>query len=101
MPMKDCVKAARGPATNAAGRWFITPHAVRRYIDRVAPDATHEQALSALISHSETAHFVRPRGTVEEWRAPRPTRIRFRVDASGDSLPVLVTVLTAHANSHR
>ena len=72
------------------GRWFITPHAVRRFIARINPGDTYEQALEQLIAMSERAHRtrVRPDGT-EEWRGPKPLRLRFRVTREGQLLTVL------------
>jgi len=81
-----------------AGRWFITPHAVRRYIERISPGSTYEQALAFLIDQSETAH---PTGWVAadvlQYRAPRPLRLRYRVRHGQDGgLPQLLTVLPEH-----
>ena len=76
------------------GRWFITPHAVRRYIERIDPSATFESALEVLISESERAHRVKAVGPdVALYRGAKPRRLRFRVAESGPGLPQLVTVL--------
>lgn len=72
------------------GRWFITPHAVRRFIARINPGDTYEQALARLIDASERAHLVKVRSDgVEEWRGPKPLRLRFRVTKAGQLLTVL------------
>ena len=80
----------------ASGHWFITPHAVRRYIDRFAPRATYEEALSALIRLSAEARRVKtlPTGLVL-YRGPRPRRLRcfLQEGVKDHALPVLVTVL--------
>jgi hypothetical protein len=81
----------------ARGRWFITPHAVRRYIER-CPGAgclSYERALERLIDESERAHFVKDRRNPEEqlWRCGKPWRLRFVVADRGHGKPVLVTVL--------
>jgi len=79
-----------------AGRWFITPHAVRRYIARLAPEATYEEALAALVRASHEARRVKalPTGLVL-YRGPRPRRLRFflQEDVEPPALPILVTVL--------
>lgn len=86
------------------GRWFITPHAVKRYQSRICPGMTYEQAREDLIAESERAHFVR-RGPglpgvsdlAELWRGGKPKRMRFVVmPADGSELPQLVTVLAPH-----
>jgi len=80
----------------AVGRWFITPHAVRAYQRRINRRASYGDALTALVLHSQKAHFVKKlSGSVEYWRAGRPTRLRFRVAAPprAGMKPALVTVL--------
>ena len=77
-----------------AGKWFITPHAVRRYIERVDRSATYEQALAELIRWSEKA---KPKKEVAPgiwfYRGPRPLRLRLRVSHKGEGQPQLLTVL--------
>lgn len=77
------------------GRWFITPHAVRRYQDRVQ-SVPYEVALAELVRLSLRAHMVRQLhadGT-ELWRGPKPLRLRFIVGvSSGGALPQLLTVI--------
>ena len=81
----------------AVGRWFVTPHAVRRYRERVpgARKLSYEQALGRIIKDSWRAHFVRiERNGMELWRVGKPWRTRYRVaPAEGAGLPVLMTVL--------
>ena len=80
----------------ASGRWFITPHAVQRYIERFAPRSSYEEALSALIRESTAARRVKalPTGLVL-YRGPRPRRLRFFLQegVEAPALPILVTVL--------
>ena len=72
------------------GRWFITPHAVRRFIERVNPSWTYERALERLIDLSERTHRVKVMDDgVEEWRCGKPLRLRFRVSPAGQLLTVL------------
>lgn len=75
-----------------AGPWFITPHAVHRYRERIRGGIPYERALGELVEHSKRAHLVklRPDG-VEEWRNGKPWRLRFRVHRG-----VLLTVLPSH-----
>lgn len=80
-----------------SGRWFITPHAVRRYIDRIDRRASYDQALRALVKHSESAHRVKEISPgVWLYRSGRPLRIRFRVAEFGPGAPQLLTVMGAH-----
>ena len=79
-----------------AGNMFITPHAVARYIVRVRGDRVgYERALRELIHQVEHGHKTHdlPSG-LEQWRGPKPLRIRFRVDPSAEPMPAVVTVLT-------
>lgn len=76
------------------GRWFITPHAVRRYIERVDRRASYDGALAALAEFSHVAHRVRRLAPdVWLWRGPRPLRLRFCVSEAGPGAPQLITVL--------
>lgn len=85
----------------AAGRWFITPHAVDRYRRRVrhARGYSYEEALAELVELSEKAHYVKElNDDCELWRGPRPHRLRFYV-APADGpvrLPQLMTVLAGY-----
>jgi hypothetical protein len=84
----------------AAGRWFITPHAVRRYIERVRPGIAYERALSDLVRLSVKAHHVKAiEGGAELWRGPKPRRLRFIVAQGMAGKPQLVTVLFAFDRS--
>jgi len=78
-----------------AGPWFISPHAVQRYRERVR-DVAPQEALDALVDVASRAHFVRelPSG-LALWRGPRPLRLRLRVakPTTADDLPSLVTVM--------
>ncbi len=83
-----------GGGTVTGGKWFITPHAVRRYIDRVDRFATYEQALEVLIQWSERAKRKKEIAPgVWLYRGPRPLRLRLRVSHAGDRLPQLLTVI--------
>lgn len=80
-----------------AGRWFITPHAVRQYIARVRPGLDYEAALGEIIDLSQAAHLVfREAGGVERWRGPFPERLRLIVapPRQAGEAPALVTVET-------
>ena len=78
------------------GRWFITPHAAKRYIERVRHGVSYEVALGELIRMSEAAHLVRNQASgLELWRGPKPQRLRFLVSNEGAGKPQLVTVLFA------
>lgn len=87
----------RSSTSAPSGRWFCTPHAVRRYIERCpgARRLTYEQALRRLIVDSEKAHLVKARRNPGEelWRGGKPHRLRFVVARGNAGLPQLVTVL--------
>lgn len=81
---------------SAAGRWFVTSHAVRRYMERVDHAADYDTALAYLVSQSEVAHAVKQiEPGVWLYRGTKPRRLRFRVSTRGPGLPQLVTVLGA------
>lgn len=84
------------------GAWFITPHAVRRYIERIRPVLGYDKALDELVAISERAHAVKE---IEPglwlYRGPSPRRLRLRVSMRGPGQPQLVTVLTAHDGMRR
>lgn len=78
------------------GPWFITPHAVRRYIERVEPGATYEQALARLVEWSRVARPNKWIGNILQFRGPRPLRCRLRVAFGNAGAPQLLTVLKGH-----
>jgi hypothetical protein len=92
-----------GQNARVAGKWFITPHAVRQYRERVR-ECSYEEALADLIRLSEAAHFVRQaQGACEMWRGPRKRvngkrtgGVRLFVGPGSGDLPALVTVLGEH-----
>lgn len=79
-----------------SGRWFITPHAVRRYIERCCPDMDYDQARRHLAETSLRAHHVRDTSRGQLWRGPSPERLRLLVGPGDGELPALVTVLAGH-----
>jgi hypothetical protein len=82
---------------SASGNWFITPHAVERYRERVAPRMAYEMALWCLVQLSMQAHRVRDKAPgIEMWRGPKPERLRFLVATGNSGLPQLLTVLKGH-----
>lgn len=69
------------------GKWFITPHAVRRYQERIDPTLTYNEALTALIRHSEKARRVKHwRDNLTLYRSGKPQRLRFLVAEDGSTL---------------
>lgn len=71
----------------------ITRHAVSRYIERVAPGMTPGRARGELLRHCAGAHYVKTLpGGLEQWRGPKPRRLRLRIRRDGD-VAELVTVL--------
>lgn len=80
------------------GNWFISPHAVRRFIERAWPGATYEEALEHLINMSEVSRLVRRDHTpdVDMYRTPNHGKrrgIRLLVSRRLPGKPQLVTVL--------
>ncbi len=81
--------------SGAVGRWFVTPHAVQQYRERMLGGRmSYEVALGELVSLSTRAHFVRHlESGAELWRGPKPARVRMIVMRGFAGLPQLVTVL--------
>lgn len=91
----------------ARGRFFITPHAIKRYIQRYRPYISEERALEELILITSAGRYVEPArgcGGGELWKGPRigrkarqdvRSRLRFVVrDAANEGeLPQVITVL--------
>lgn len=85
---------APGPARGAVGRWFVTPHAVKRYRVRAGLPAqtSYERALGLCIREGVAASFQRRlESGAELWRSPRG--LGFVVGAGEGVKPALVTVL--------
>lgn len=77
--------------------WLITAHALERYVERVHRGISFRQALEELRIQLNGAHRNESRkfsNGLEEWRGPKPRRIRIRVRRDGDRLEV-VTVIPA------
>lgn len=106
--------ASKPNLTGATGRFFITPYAVKRYVERVRPGLTYSQALSELILLTNAGSLKGPyqgqklpqqypNARLELWRGPRVgpnskqdrrSRLRFVVGHSGaGELPQVVTIL--------
>lgn len=84
------------------GKWFISPHAVHRYIERLARSLTYEQALDDLVAYSETAHYVKDwKPGVELWKGPKPRRLRFLIGHREDGAPQLITVMGGKDPAYR
>lgn len=85
------------PLGQAAGEFFITGHAIRRFRERVpgASRLSYEQALTEMIQQMKRAHYVKSiAGGLDLWRGPKPHRLRLRVaPGSAGLLPQVVTVL--------
>lgn len=79
-----------------AGRFFVTPHAVRQYRDRHrrGEGLSFDQALEELIRLSDQARYVKPMDTdAELWRLPGRKKIRLVVRPGEGKKPSIVTVL--------
>lgn len=81
-------------SASAAGNWFVTPHAIRRYIERCKPGMSREKALRELVALSRVARFRRDLGPgIVEMVGPKPSKWRFRVSTRGPGRPQLLTVI--------
>lgn len=81
----------------ATGRFFVTPHAIERYTERIEPGLSYEESLGRMIRDLDGAKKVRdlaPRDGVrcELWRGPRPRRTRYVIGYAEGGLPQVVTV---------
>lgn len=83
----------------AKGRFFVTPHAVHRYIERVHRGISYERALGEIIEAADRAHYVKDYNSGQYWRGPKPMRLRLIVaNGSGGELPQIITILPAADN---
>lgn len=58
----------------------LSTHAVARFRSRCAPHMSEPEARGYLLAQLERAHFVKTlSGGVEQWRGPKPLRLRIRV----------------------
>jgi len=93
-----------------AGRWYVTEHALRRYVERtrqvtedrarqiLADERARSAMLGELIPQTEGAHLVATavrRDGCKLWRGPKPRRLRFVVGPGEGHAEALVTVLDA------
>lgn len=75
-------------------RWFITSHAVERFLERVSR-MERRRVRGHLVEQCQGAHFVKPLACgLELWRGPSPQRMRLRVSRQGNVL-VLESILFA------
>lgn len=82
------------------GRAFVGPHVVKRWLERVHPGVSYEQARDEVIEALSLATLRRidADGT-QHWRCGRGCRwgrIRFRLAAGIGPSPAVVTVLPEH-----
>jgi hypothetical protein len=82
-----------------SGRFFVTPHAVARYQERVHRGISYERALGEILEAAERAHYVKDYNGGQYWRGPKPMRLRLLVNNAIEGLPQIVTVLPASNNS--
>lgn len=98
-PQGESEEEKVGKKSGAVGRFFITPHAVARYRERVHRGISYERALCEIIEQSNLAHYVKNYNTGQYWRGPKPMRIRLIVAPAKDNdLPHVVTILPAADN---
>ncbi len=82
------------------GNWYITPHAIRAYIDKVDRNATWDEAKEVLQKWSMTATYVKEEYPgISLYRSPKHKtfggkwRWRLIVSRRKPGLPQLTTVL--------
>lgn len=84
-----------------AGRYFVTPHAVRRFQQRVAPRLSYRQALGTIIRClEETTCEPVPLHHEPGWmiRVRRPYNFRAVVRLAEDGTMVVATILRSGSN---
>lgn len=89
-------RLGEGLTDGAKGNYFVTPHAVERYRERIPGKRrlSYEEALGELINLLAKAHFVRAEADgTELWRVGRPNRLRFKVSRESHGLPQVLTVM--------
>lgn len=87
-----------------AGRFFVTPHAVERFRERIAPHLTYEEALGAIIHGlKETTSAPKPRGDTGAItiRVRRPYNFRAVIMPGDGPAPAVVTILRSGGNQGR
>jgi len=87
------------------GRAFVGPHAVQRWLERVHPGVSYEQARDEVINALSLATLRRtdPSG-LQHWRCGRGCRwgrIRFLLARGTGPSMAVVTVLTEHDLARR
>lgn len=83
-----------------AGRYFVTPHAVKRFRQRIIRGMTYEQALGAIINGLERTRSEPRRlhdGTGWMIRCRRPYNFRAVVKPTDEGAPAVVTILRSGA----
>lgn len=96
---REIARRTLAEQTGAVGAWFISPHAVHRYRQRVNPKASASEALGALIRLSMASVGEKPRrlpGGAVEYDLDDIRCVVERPKA-GRKLPVLVTVKARRA----
>jgi hypothetical protein len=85
---------------NIDGPWFITPHALERFVALVGTTGERERDIARVACDAKRAHRVKgTRDGCEIWRGPKPLRLRFIVGPGEGDKPALVTVLPAFDRS--
>ena len=83
--------------TGAVGRFYVTPHALRRYTERCRPHLSPARALDELVSVADRAERVRVFADGHElWRGPKRAavpRLLFLVAPRSEGvLPAICTI---------
>lgn len=79
-----------------AGRYFVTPHAVKQFRARIAPRLSYDQALGAIIRGlEETESEPKPchSGKAVYIRVRRPYAFRAVIAPGEGELPAVITIL--------
>lgn len=85
-----------------AGDFFITPHAVRQFQDRIAPWMSYEQALGAIIRGLRNAEELRPTTNGKAYYVRVDSEWQFRaVIREGEFLPAVITILRSGKGNKR
>lgn len=85
-----------------AGDFFITPHAVEQFRERIAPWLSYEQALGEIIKELRYANDFRPTQNGKAFYVRTKGKWKFRAIISGGyDRPAVITILRSGKSKKR
>lgn len=92
--MSDSAPTALNLKQPLSGNWYITPHAIEKYLRIHHNHLTWKAAKAELINHSYTTRYCKEiNPQISLYRSPKPRRLRFIVSRRLPGLPQLITIL--------